>query len=130
MSVQSDLDRAYKKKVVGLTEAVTRKTAFDIDAELVQQTPVDTGRARSNWLPSINTPRNDTVEAGAKPDILPVISSYKIDETICIANNLPYIERLNNGWSQQAPTPSWVEATVAKYRSQMKRSIKAISNGL
>lgn len=130
MSVQSDLDRAYKKKVVGLTEAVTRKTAFDIDAELVQQTPVDTGRARSNWLPSINTPRNDMVEAGQKPDILPVTSGYKIDDKIYIANNLPYIQRLNNGWSGQNPTPSWVEATVAKYRSQMKRAIKAISNGL
>lgn len=130
MSVQSDLDKAYQKKVIGLTESVVRKTAFDIDRELVQQTPVDTGRARSNWLPSINTPRNDTVETGQKPDILPITASYKINETIFIANNLPYIQRLNNGWSGQNPTPSWVEATVAKYRNQMKKAIKAISNGL
>lgn len=130
MSVKSDLDRAYQKKVVALTEAVVRKTAIGIDSEIVAQTPVDTGRARSNWLPSINSPRNDTVEIGQKPEIISVATGYKLDDTIFIANNLPYIERLNNGWSQQNPTPSWVEATVLKYKNSMKQTIKAISNGL
>lgn len=130
MTVQSDLDRAYQKKVVQLTEAVVRKTALGIDAEIVAQTPVDTGRARSNWLPSINTPRNDTVEIGQKPEMVSVAAGYKLDDTIFIANNLPYIERLNNGWSGQQPTPSWVEATVLKYKNSMKQAIRAIKNGL
>jgi hypothetical protein len=129
MSVQSDLDRAYQKNVVQLTEAVVRKTAIGIDADIVDQTPVKTGRARSNWLPSINTPRNDTVEIGQKPEMVSVAAGYKLDDTIFIANNLPYIERLNNGWSGQQPTPSWVEATVLKYKISMKRAIGAIKNG-
>lgn len=130
MSVKSDLDRAFKRKVIGLTEKVVRKTAFDIDNDLVQQTPVDTGRARSNWLPSLNLPRNDTVEANAKPPIEPVLSGYKIGDTIFIANNLPYIERLNNGWSKQNVTPSWVEATVQKYKRRMKQAIAEVKRGL
>ena len=130
MTVKSDLEKAYQKKVIQLTQEVVKKTAFDIDKEIVEQTPVDTGRARSNWLPSINSPRTDEVDAGQKPDIAPIISGYTINDTIFIANNLPYIERLNNGWSQQNTTPSWVEATVAKYKNRMKQAIAEVSRGL
>ena len=130
MTVKQDLDRAYKKKVVELTEKVVRKTAFDIDADIVLQTPVDTGRAESNWLPSLNTPRTDTVEAGQKPDITPITNAYRLNDTIFITNNLPYIERLNNGWSGQQPTPSWVEGTVKKYKARMKQAIAEVSRGL
>lgn len=130
MSVKSDLDKAFERKVVRLTEEVTRKTAFDIDSDLVLQTPRDTGRAASNWLPSLNTPRNDTVEAGQKPDITPITSAYKLNDTIFIANNLLYIERLNNGWSGQQPTPSWVEGTVLKHKSRMKQAIAEVKRGL
>jgi hypothetical protein len=130
MTVKQDLDRAYKKKVVELTEKVVRKTAFDIDNEIVAQTPVDTGRARANWLPSLSTPRTDTVEAGQKPDITPITNAYRLNDTIFITNNLPYIERLNNGWSGQQPTPSWVEGTVKKYKARMKQAIAEVSRGL
>ena len=130
MSVRSDLDRAYEKKVVQLTEAATVKTVIDIDRELVEQTPVDTGRARSNWLPSIGTPRNDVVGIDGAPDTTAVMANYKLGDTAFIANNLPYIQRLNDGYSSQQATPSWVDATVLKYSNKLKQTIAGVKRGL
>jgi len=130
MSFERDLDKAYKKKVIDLLEGVARKVAFDTDNDLVAQTPVDTGRARSNWIPSLGSPSSITVEAGNKPPIEPVISRYTLNDTIFITNNLPYIRRLNDGYSQQQPTPSWVDATVAKNSRKIKQVVQEVKRGL
>lgn len=107
MSANSDfrreLNTAYKVKVEGTLENTVKKTALAVDAAVVFATPVDTGRARSNWIPSLNTPDTRTVEPGQKPDAEAAISAYKLADTIYISNSLPYIQRLNEGHSKQAP---------------------------
>jgi len=130
MTIKSDLEKAYQKKVIKLTENVVKKTVIDIDRELVLQTPVDTGRAQSNWLPSIGTPRSDTIEIGGAPSAAETIKSYKINQTAFIANNLPYIQRLNEGYSSQQATPSWVDGIVMANKARMKQAIKAVKGGL
>ncbi|MEV5407178.1 hypothetical protein AB0L20_32200 [Streptomyces albidoflavus] len=87
---------------------------------VVEATPVDTGKARSNWtpeldrafeglfparVPGIKGSTGDansvaTIEAGA-----PVIEAFDIHENreIHITNNAGHIQSLNNGHSQQAP---------------------------
>jgi hypothetical protein len=97
------MDKAYQKKVVKNQEATVVKTALNIISDLSLQTPVRTGRARSNWLPSVGVPRTETTEqTGGAP--FPNFSGYKLGLKIFIANNLPYIRRLNEGWSKQAPS--------------------------
>lgn len=115
------------KQVQENTAKIVRKAAIVIDQTLVLATPVDTGRARSNWLVSVNTPRDDTVESyspGSKGSTgqqaanaaieqgNQVIGSYKPgDAAIFIANNLPYIGALNDGKSAQAPA-NFVEKSI------------------
>ena len=106
-----DLEVAFKKKVVETLEKTVKAVAIIVDSELVARTPVDTGRARSNWLPSLNVSETSTVEPGQKPNVGIVLGSYKINDTILITNNLPYIKRLNDGSSKQAPA-NFVEAAV------------------
>jgi hypothetical protein len=110
-SFKDQLDNAYKKKVVETLEKATRSVAFVVDAELVARTPVDTGRARSNWLPTLNIPSEKTVGPNEKVDVGRVLEDYSLDDNILITNNLPYIERLNQGSSKQAPA-NFVEAAV------------------
>lgn len=114
------LDNAYKNKVLGTLEKTVRAIAFVVDAELVKATPVDTGRARSNWIPSLNTPDVRLVDPNQKPDISPVIKSYTLDDTILISNNLPYIKKLNSGSSLQAPA-GFVDMALAKGKQAVKR---------
>jgi hypothetical protein len=86
-----------------------KKLALNIHGELVDKTPVDTGWARSNWIPQVGRPFEKTVgdpenlsdraEAGVAE-----VSNWKIsDGPIHITNNVPYIRKLNGGSSAQVP---------------------------
>lgn len=105
------LDNAYKVKVEGALEKTVRKVALAVDAQLVLTTPVDTGRARSNWISSLNTPDVRIVEPGTVPNIPGVAEKYTLSDTILITNSLPYIKPLNEGHSKQAPA-GFVELAV------------------
>lgn len=68
-------------------------------AQTIVRTPVDTGAARASWLLGQN---ND----GAVGTQQLNITTQKIPDiggSVLMYSNLPYIERLENGWSQQAP---------------------------
>lgn len=108
---------------------LTRKVALAADQALVLGTPVDTGRARSNWQVSLGQPaagERDPYAAGQALGIneganaqaaiaqgAGVIGSRSEGQSVFISNNLPYIERLNDGWSAQAPA-GFVEDAVLK----------------
>lgn len=114
------LKRAYQAKVIQNLEKTVRAVALVVDAELVNTTPVKSGRARSNWNPSLNTPDATIREPGQKKSIDPIASAYKITDTILISNNLPYIKKLNAGSSKQAPA-GFVDAALAKGKRAVKK---------
>lgn len=116
-----DLDRFAKRMAeisVGIeteVDKVVRKVALATDQAVVMGTPVDTGRARANWITALDAASpavTDAVGASAALEqAASVISTYDGDRNtaIHITNNLPYIERLNDGYSAQAPA-GYVEA--------------------
>jgi len=112
------MDRLYERKVIKPLEAKVRKTALGLYADLKILTPVDTGRARSNWHLDIGAPTVKLLEPGG--DLDPNTSGYTIQKTIFISNNLPYIRRLNEGHSQQAPA-GFVDDAVNNARSRASR---------
>lgn len=119
----SDLRRfAGRIRVIGErieknANAMTRKVALAVDSAVVISTPVDTGRARSNWQVNIGEPASGTKEASdqsgqsAIQQAKTAISTYRGGSSIHITNNLPYIGRLNSGHSAQAPS-GFVEKAV------------------
>tara|TARA_R110000803_G_scaffold95395_2_gene163355 strand:+ start:1931 stop:2308 length:378 start_codon:yes stop_codon:yes gene_type:complete len=76
---------------------------------LTRVTPVDTGRARGNWFVGINkSNRSIDQERKAAQAIIDGVSDITSSKfldypEIVLSNNLPYIERLNDGYSLQAP---------------------------
>lgn len=89
---------------------IFQKIALDLDSRIVLGTPVDTGRARGNWFPSLNSPSTavdlsatDKSGAVAQGRLSGVIAGAKLGDTIWQTNNLPYILPLENGHSGQAP---------------------------
>jgi len=90
-----------------------RAVAIAVDNQVTFSTPVDTGRARANWIASINRPSNvinreplaGPASAGpAVAEALQVIKSFKeSDDAIYISNSVSYINELNDGSSAQAP---------------------------
>lgn len=89
---------------------IFQKIALDLDTAVVLATPVDEGRARGNWFPSINVPSNeidmaaaDKSGSGAIAALESTVARADLGDTIWQTNNLPYILPLENGWSKQAP---------------------------
>jgi len=107
------IDRAITKTenfIVETANKEIRKVAVKVSSSLIFATPVDTGRARSNWYATISSPTNkinnetrDKSGANAIARNNAVISNAKINNDIFITNNLPYIGKLNDGHSAQAP---------------------------
>lgn len=117
---KQQLDAAYQTKVIGNLEKTVRAVALVVDSTLVDTTPVKSGRARSNWNPSLNVPDGSIVEPGQKKSIDPINAAYKITDTILISNNLPYIKKLNEGYSQQAPA-GFVDAALERGKRAVKK---------
>jgi hypothetical protein len=76
------------------------------------------GRARANWIPTLGTPasgvsaRVDKQGASTVALLAGVTANYKLEDgPIWIVNNSPYISRLNDGHSKQAPA-GFVEAAI------------------
>jgi len=94
----------------GRAQAIFIKIALELDQRVVMDTPVLTGRARGNWFPSIGLPSNEVDflarDPGGTKTMVAVkanILSAKLGQTIWLANNLPYILPLENGYSSKAP---------------------------
>lgn len=111
-------DRIPKK-----VDLIVRTVALAVDKTVVLATPVDTGRARSNWLVSLGSPSLITrgpynpLPKGRDPSKLDErgnanaaieqgraqIARRRSGQSIFITNSLDYIGLLNHGSSVQAP---------------------------
>ena len=91
-------------------KVIFQKIALDLDQRVVLATPVDTGRARGNWFPSINEPSGkvdldaeDKSGGKALSALDSAVAQVELGDALWMTNNLPYILPLENGHSKQAP---------------------------
>lgn len=110
------IDLDISKEVGEFVGDTLRTLALDIDRRVVLATPVRDGGAKRNWLASVGTPNNSVIDVGegipraqaeqaAIDQGSAIINGANDYETIYISNNLPYIQRLDQGWSEQQPNP-------------------------
>ena len=92
------------------SELVAKKIMIELFNRVIQKSPVDTGRFRANWNCSIGSPDLSTSQAidpsgsGAISKATSTVVSYTLNgQSVFLTNNLPYADRLENGWSDQAP---------------------------
>ena len=87
-----------------------RALSLNLLAGLTRVTPVDTGRARGNWFVGVNRTIRDIDKERRARDAMSegqsnIGQAAKLDyPEVVLSNNLPYIERLNDGYSTQAPS--------------------------
>ena len=116
-------------------DALVRRVAVAVDTAVVLATPVDTGRARSNWQVNIGSPASGTVPtfgnnaaSKAVAAAQAQIGTYRGGSAIHITNNLAYIGRLNDGYSAQAPA-GFVSAAVVAGALTVREARLIIKNG-
>lgn len=107
MGFGSDM-RSATKRIEDAHNKIARAATLDYFSGTIKDTPVDTGRARGNWQTSVGTPvsgeidRDDKGGTAAIAEVEAKTPAGAGQETF-MANNLPYIDSLENGSSQQAP---------------------------
>jgi len=114
-----------KREMEDFVNKAVRKLSLEIVANLTAPpssggTPVDTGWARSNWIPAIGVPVRDpagsrsAVTTSAQQAGVASLLSYTRDKgTVFISNNVHYINKLNAGSSSQAPA-GFVQVAIIK----------------
>lgn len=130
MSFSGDMGGATKR-IIEAHDKIARTATLDFFGGTVRDTPVDKGAARGSWTVGVGS------EPAASPDRLDPSGSAALAEIEAetpkgagdityMMSNLPYIEELETGSSQQAPqgmvrrnlarVQRIVNAAVAKFR--------------
>lgn len=127
--------RVVARDLQAFTERTVQRLALNVNAELVEATPVDTGWARANWVPNIGVPFEGTAGTRAEAEaglidtgsreagLAAVATSYRLGPEIHQTNNVPYIELLNAGSSRQAPA-GFVQAAILRAVRQTVRNTR------
>lgn len=129
MTFEKEWEHA-KKVVMVASEKVIRGAALDIFSSIIKASPVDTGRFRGNWQTTLSSPAQgelDTTDKNGQATLSKseaVIAKYNLRaKSVFLTNNLPYADRLANGWSQQAPS-GWIDSIISKFQSAVEKAAK------
>ncbi len=113
----------------GIPEKIVRGTLLGLTSRIIKRSPVDTGRFRNNWNASINSMNQTTTEtvdrsgASAINKARATINTLEMGSTFYLSNNLPYAQRLEYGWSDQAPS-GMLRISVAELQARMNEANK------
>ena len=110
------------KKMKQNADILVSTIVLETQAKLKEESPVDTGRFRANWLISENEIDDSTVEGETGSYALKITA----DKNYYITNSVPYAQRLAEGWSQQAPA-GWVELIAAGIPARAKQIAEALN---
>lgn len=115
------------RKAKGDIETIGRKITFELFYAVQLRSPVDTGRFRANWQFGAGKMADGIVDANDINGSIAAAQALKAVETplggiVYFTNNLPYAERLEYGYSDQAPQ-GMVRLTVRELESMVTKAL-------
>lgn len=130
--------REYAEKYNERIEDVVSDFSVGLSSAIIKRTPVGNpslwkgnappgyvgGTARANWIPSVGQP--ETSEINSVDDPTPKVQAIKEKipgNVFYLTNNVPYIERLEYGWSTQAPQ-GMVRTTIRAARKHLADAVR------
>ncbi len=119
----------WVEKTKARMDLVVRKISLDLFTRIILRSPVDTGRFRGNWQVSIGSAPEGVLELDDKSGTATIARAQadtmkvKAGDVIYFVNNLPYANRLETGWSGQAPA-GMVAVSIAEVQLTMTKAVK------
>ena len=112
----------FAKKAEASTDKAVRAITFSLFREVVQRTPVDTGRLKGNWQVSQGAPAAGTTEstdASGGNTIAAIAGGIGgLGSVTFLTNNLPYAQRIEyDGWSKFKSPQGMVRVSFARIDS-------------
>lgn len=143
MSMEADIKRVMAQKVVARSQELCKAVALELYKRITANSlvvglafgsPVLTGRYYTSHNISLNTINKSTREINEEGADSPykgltlsnaslALSSFRIGDTVFIANSLPYAQRIEDGWSKlKAPEGVYAvaaEQVIAKFKGSL-----------
>lgn len=120
----------FVEKAKGRIDTVVRKITLDVFSSVINMSPVDTGRFRGNWISYIGSYKSEIIDAFDKTGsetinkVTQVINQSKSGGFVYLVNSLPYAQRLEYGYSNQAAN-GMVRVTLANYQGYVRNAARA-----
>ncbi|QFR58869.1 hypothetical protein QA025_gp17 [Salmonella virus VSe101] len=130
MSFALDVTR-FVEKAKKNPEKVMRQVSIKLFSAIIKASPVDTGRFRMNWMASGGTPADGTTDTTDKAGTTATSNAANFVlnaadwHTFTLTNNLPYAQRLEYGWSQQAPQ-GFVRVNVSRFQQLLNEEASKV----
>lgn len=129
MSFASDLKRIVDKRAKQL-DRVARGATFEVGNRIVIRTPVDTGAAWGNWLWAVDSydASFDENKKGASQSLGSLsagIASFNLNSYGYFTNSLPYIQKLEDGYSLKAPA-GMVAISAAEFDGIVAKLVRSM----
>jgi len=110
---------AFANKAGESLDKTVRMVTLELFGSVIRSTPVDTGRARGNWQTTTSSPASGELDNRSESSALSELQQNAggVGTVTYMANNLPYIKRLEEGWSTQSPPHAMVRANFTRIES-------------
>jgi len=124
MSFADGLNSYIKRTKLGIDDAIIAINT-EISTNIIDLTPVDTGRAKGNWIPTIGTSANGINDiddkSGNTTKVKASIEARKSAKKVFfLTNNLKYIRPLEHGSSSQNPS-GMVGLSLQQIKANIRR---------
>ena len=130
MSFTSDLKK-FQVKLSEANDELIQGVEIALFSAVIMDSPVDTGRFRANWQPSINNPdagllaEHDPSGQATIGKITTYVQGLSGGRITYLTNNLPYAQRLEYGYSGQAPQ-GMVRRNAARFQQLVDEQAKKL----
>lgn len=124
--------RAFCDKAKKNPETVIRAVSLKLFSAIIKASPVDTGRFRMNWQTSGAVPRTGNISGVDKTGNKAInsattfITNTPVWQEFTLTNNLPYAERLEYGYSKQAPI-GMVRVNVVRFQQLLNEEAAKVN---
>lgn len=113
-------------------DEVFQIVATEVGQSVINLTPVDTGRALSNWNAGINSPDDvyreteDPLDSKTSARLATEFQSLKFGDTAYITNATPHVPFLEYGSSKQAPN-GMIRITLARFNNIVQDAVSRVA---
>lgn len=130
MSLTTDLQKIAARNKQKLLK-VAQNSLMRVGGSIVAKSPVDSGRFKNNWLAAYGAADTSTTESIDKSGSQAIgrldakLNGLAAGQVFYFTNSLPYAERLEYGWSEQAPS-GMVRLSVANWQTIVAQEVARV----
>ncbi len=123
--------QAFGELVQEEADEVFQIVATEVGQSVINLTPVDTGRALSNWNAGINSPDDvyreteDPLDSKTSARLAGEFKALKFGDTAFITNATPHVPFLEYGSSTQAPN-GMIRITLARFNNIVQDAVSRV----